>query len=193
MTIFDLLFITVFFGAVGMLVVAGLAALRGRRTRALAILGRLGLLVGVYLGIVMVVSLVSPRRVLNLGDEQCSDDWCIAVTDVRRRPAEDAQSYAVTLRVWSRARRRAQRERGVQVYLMDNRGRCYDPVPDASATPFDILLQPQEAVNITRVFHLPADAQEPVLVFSRAGWTPGLFVIGDSGSLFHKPTVMRLE
>jgi hypothetical protein len=193
MTVFDLLFLAVFFGTVGMLVVAGLAALRRRRARALAILRWLGLQVGVYLGILIIVSLVTPRRVLNVGDEQCSDDWCIAVTDVRRQPAEVAQSYAVTLRILSRARRRAQRERGVRVYLMDNRGCCYDPVPDPASIPFDVLLQPQEAVNITRVFHLPADAQEPVLVVAREGWTPGLFVIGDSGSLFHKQTVVRLE
>ena len=193
MTVFDLLFIAVFFGTVGMLVLAGLAALRGRRTRAFALLRWLGLLAGVYLGIVILVSLVSPRRVLNLGEELCSDDWCIAVTNVRRQPAEDAQSYAVTFRISSRARRRAQRERGVLVYLMDDRGRSYDAAPDPAAIPFDILLQPQEAVNITREFHLPADAQNPVLVVTREGWFPGLFIIGDSGSLFHKRTVVRLE
>jgi hypothetical protein len=193
MTIFDLLFIAVSFGTVGMLVLAGLAALLGRRARAFALLGRLGLLVGVYLSIVVLVSLVSPRRVLNLGEDLCSDDWCIAVTNVRRQPAEDTQSYAVTLRVSSRARRRAQREQGVQVYLMDDRGRCYDAVPDPAAVPFDILLQPQEAVHITRAFRLPADAQDPVLVVTREGWFPSLFIIGDSGSLFHKRTVVRLE
>lgn len=193
MTIFDLLFLAVFFTTVVMLVLAGIAALRRRRARALAFVRRLGIFVGAYLGIVIAVSLLSPPRVLNTDDEQCSDDWCIAVTDAHRQPAADAQSYDVTLRVSSRARRRAQRERGVHVYLMDNRGRCYDPMPDPAVIPFDILLQPQEAVHVTRVFNLPVDAHDPVLVVSHDGWFPGLFIIGDSGSLFHKRPVVRLE
>jgi hypothetical protein len=193
MTVFDLLFVAVFLAAVVLLVLAGVTALRGRRAPALALLCRLGIMAGVYLGIVILVSLVSPRRVLNRGEEQCWDDWCIAVTDAHRQPAADGQSYEVTLRVSSRARRRAQRERGVRVYLMDDRGRCYDAVSDPAAVAFDTLLQPQEAVTATRVFHLPAEAQAPVLVVAHEGWFPGLFIIGDSGSLFHKPTVVRLD
>jgi hypothetical protein len=193
MTVFDLLFIAVFVGTMVILVLAGLAAIRGRRARALAWLRRLGVMASVYLGIVILVSLVSPRRVLNLGEEQCSDDWCIAVTRARHHPAGDARLYEVTFRISSRARGRAQRERGVRVYLMDSRGRCYDPILDQADAPFDRLLQPQEAVNIGRVFNLPVAAPDPVLVVSREGWFPGLFIIGDSGSLFHKRAVVRLE
>jgi hypothetical protein len=193
MTVFDLLFIAVFVGTMVILVLAGLAAIRGRRARALAWLRRLGVMASVYLGIVILVSLVSPSRVLNLGEEQCSDDWCIAVTKARHQPVADAQLYEVSFRISSRARGRAQRERGVRVYLMDSRGRCYDPVLDQADVPFDRLLQPQEAVDIRRVFNLPVAAHDPVLVVSREGWFPGLFIIGDSGSLFHKRPVVRLE
>jgi hypothetical protein len=192
-TLFDLLFIAVFFATVVSLVFAGVAYLRRRRTRAITILRRLGIFAGVYLGIVMLVSLVSPRRVLHVGDDQCWDDWCLAVTGVRRQPAEDGLSYVATLRVSSRARRRAQRALDAQVYLMDDRGRCYSAVPDSAAVPLDILLEPQEAVNVTRVFHLPMDARDPVLVASHGGWFPGLFIIGDPASLFHKRTVVRLD
>ena len=106
MTVFDLLFIVVFLASIFMLVLAGLAALRRRPVRARATLRRLGVMIGVYIGIVILVSLLSPRRVLHMGDAQCWDDWCIAVTDVRRLAAEGALSYEVTFRVSSRARRR---------------------------------------------------------------------------------------
>ena len=76
---------------------------------------------------------------------------------------------------------------------MDDRSRCYDPVPDPTAVPFDVLLQPREAVTVTRVFELPADAHDPVLVMSHGDGFPGCLIIGDSGSLFHKRTVVRLE
>jgi hypothetical protein len=40
---------------------------------------------------------------------------------------------------------------------------------------------------------VPVDARDPVLVATHGGWFPGLFTIGEPGSLFHKPTVVRLE
>jgi len=193
MTIFDLVFVVVFLATVVMLVAAAVAAARRRRASATATLRKLGVFVGVYLGVVILVSLVTPRRVLSVGDDQCWDDWCIAVAKVRRTVTGNAVSYEVTLRVSSRARRRPQRERGVQVYLMDDRGRSYDPLPDQSAVPFSILLQPTEAVDVTRRFELPLDAHAPVLVVSHGGGFPGIVIIGDSESLFHKGTVVRLD
>jgi hypothetical protein len=193
MTVFDLLFIAVFFTALGMLFLAILAALRGRRARALALLRRLAIFAGVYLGIIILVSLLSPRRVLQVGDDQCWDDWCMTVTNVQRRPADSVTRYVVTIRISSRARRADQRALDAHVYLIDDRGRRYDPVPDPADIPFDILLHPQEAISMTRVFELAADVQDPVLVASHGEGFPGWFIIGDSASLFHKRTVVRLE
>jgi hypothetical protein len=193
MTPFDLLFIGAFFATLVSLVLVALAVRRRTYARALASLRRLAIAVGLYLGVVVLVSVVSPRRELHVGDSQCWDDWCLAVTKVRPQTVNGTLSYELTLRISSRARRRAQRARDTQVYLMDDRGRCYDPVPDPAAVPFDVLLQPEETVSITRVFHLPVDARKPVLVATHGGWFPGLFIIGDPGSLFHKPKVVRLE
>jgi len=193
MTIFDLLFIALFFTVVVLLVVAAVSALRGRRVRAITILSRLGILIGVYFVILILVSLLSPRRVLNVGENQCWDDWCIAVTDVRRAPADTVVSYVLTLRISSRARRRAQRERGVVVYLLDDRDRRYEPVVDTAAVPFDIMLQPQEAVTSTRTFEIPTDANNLVLVVAHAWRFPGCCIIGDSQSFLHKRTAVRLN
>lgn len=192
MTIFDLVFIAVFFATVVTLAMAAFAAVRGRRARALATLRGFGVFAVVYLGIVILVSLTTPRRVLNVGDDQCSDDWCIAVADVKRTPANAVVSYAVTLRVSSRARRVAQSEGGVSVYLIDDRGRRYDPVPDAAAVALSVMLQPRESVSTTRVFELPTDAHDAGLVVGRGAF-PGCIIIGDDQSLFHKRTIVRLD
>ena len=162
MSIFDLLFIVLFLASIVTLLVAAVMALRRRGRRALIILLRLGVCAGVYLGIVILVSLVSPRRVVNAGDDQCWDDWCVAVSNVQRTNADASIRYVVTLRISSRAGRRAQRGRGTYAYLMDDDRRCYDPIPDPTAIPFDVLLQSLEAVNVTRVFELPADVRDPV-------------------------------
>ena len=95
--------------------------------------------------------------------------------------------------VSSRARRRAQRERGLRVYLMDDRGRRFEPALNPAAVPFDVMLNPQEAMNITGVFEVPPDAHDLVLIVSHGGGFPGCCIIGESGSLFHKRTVVRLN
>lgn len=104
MDFFDLLFIALFFANIITLAVAAISTLRGRRAHALSLLRRWALCATIYLAIVFVVSLATPRRLLRVGDPQCSDDWCMAVEDVQRTPLNADISYAVTLRLFSRAR-----------------------------------------------------------------------------------------
>jgi len=111
MTIFDLLFIAVFFASIGSLITAAVVALRGRRARALGILRRLAVSAIAYLAIVVLVALFSPQRVLNVGDPWCFDDWCLTVESVSQTPAPPWVAYHVSLRIFSRARRVAQRHR----------------------------------------------------------------------------------
>jgi hypothetical protein len=195
MSLFDLLFIPLFLAACATLGAATVAALRGRRAASRTLLRRLGLAIAAYLGIVAVVSLLSPRRYVRLGQAQCSDDWCIAVTSVRRPPEARGTALEVTFRLSSRARRVAQRERFVVAYLRDARGRRYDPDPSLTDPPFDVRLEPQQAVTTTRRFTVPADAPDLGLVVAREGDfpLPGCCIIGDDGSLFHKKTVVRLK
>jgi hypothetical protein len=107
-TIFDLLFIAVFFVTFGMLIWAGVAALRGRRVSAVATVRRVVIIASVYLGTVVVVSLVSPRRVLKVGDDQHWDDWWIAVTNVEWCRTKDGSpgisSSAMTKACFTRGR-----------------------------------------------------------------------------------------
>jgi hypothetical protein len=147
----------------------------------------------VYLCVLVLVSLTSPGRVVKLGENQCFDDWCIAVTDVRRETTDSGPTLAVTFRISSRAKRRAQRENGLSVYLVDGHGRRYDPAPAPDAPPFGTLLQPGEAVTTSRVFPIPADIGQLGLVVSHGGGFPVCVIIGDSESLFHKPTVVQLD
>jgi hypothetical protein len=192
LSVFDLLFLAVFFATVVTLFLAAFSAIRGRGARAIRILRRYGLCAGVYLGIVILVSLFSPRRVLNVGDPKCSDDWCIAVENVSRRPGPAGISYIVTLRISSRARRVSQRENGVIVYLTDDRGRRYDPIPDSSAVPLNTLLRPQESIQAIRSFEVPRDAHEVGLVVAHggSGFPISWFIIGYE--TWFKPTIVRL-
>jgi|ERR1700722_3069165 len=192
MSVFDLLFVAVFFATGVTLFAAAFSAIRGKGAHALGILRGLAICAGVYLGIIALVSLFGARRVLNVGDPRCFDDWCIAVENVSRKPVHAAISYIVTLRVSSRARGISQRENGVVVYLTDDRGRRYDPTSDSSAVPLDVLLGPLESVQATRVFEVPPNADEVGLVIAHEGGLPvGWLIIGYE-TWFRKPTIVRL-
>jgi hypothetical protein len=195
MTFFDLLFIVLFLSAIGTLVVAAASAARGKGAWALILMQRLAVSAAVYFVTLLAVSLASPQRFAALGDDQCSDDWCIAAANVRRTPAGARTLYEVTFRLSSRAQRVSQREHGVTVYLRDARGRRYDPDPAVSAVPFDVELQPGQAVDVMRVFTVPSSAAGVGLVVTRegAGAGPGCCIIGDESSFLHKKTIVRLE
>jgi hypothetical protein len=196
MNISDLLFIALFLAAVVSLITAGVAALLGNRARAIRVLCVMGVSAAIYLGIVCIVSAATPRKILNLGDPQCSDDWCISVDGAERVPGNSAISYDVSLRLFSRARRVSQRENHVVVYLTDEQGRRFDSVPRDSDVPFNVLLQPGESVTTHRIYRLPADAHGVAAVVTREGGAlgcfPGCFVITEN-DWFHKPTIVRLD
>jgi hypothetical protein len=190
MTIFDLTFLGVVLVTLVTLLATAVAAVRRRRRRAQGLLRGLGVLLAVYLGVVIVVSLVSPRRAIGLHEPRCSDDWCITVDHVDRTPAGSEVAYTVTFLISSRARGRAQRENGVRAYVLDDRGRRYEAQEDPQAVPFNVLLHPGDSVMATRRFLVAADAHDPGVILAR-GRFPGMFIIGDEQSLFHKPSVVR--
>jgi hypothetical protein len=196
MNIFDLLFIVLFLAAVISLVAAGIAAIRKRRANAQRILLTLGVSAAIYMVIVCVVSAATPAKILNIGDPQCNDDWCISVESADRVSGNSAISHDVSLRLFSRASRVFQRENHVVVYLTDDQSHRFDPIPQSSDTPFNVLLSPGESVTAHRTFRLPADAHGVGLVVTREGGAlgcfPGCFVITEN-DWFHKPPVVRLD
>ncbi len=192
MTFFDLLFIVVFLTTIALLAWAIVGAARKRRAIAVRALRRLGILLGIYFGALVAASLLTPQEVLLVGEDRCWDDWCMAVSEVRQSHGKGRILYEVTLRISSRARRRAQRGRYTYVQLIDSHGRHYDPQPAPNVIPFDVLLKPGESRTTLRTFDLPSDARDPVLSMSHGGSFPSMIIIGDSQSLFHKPTVVQL-
>jgi hypothetical protein len=210
MSVFDLVFIATFFTAVTFLAMALWAFVRGRYGRALRIAVGMGGFLAVYMGTVVIVSILTPRRVLGMHEDQCFDDWCLAAAQCSLARAigtgpiaatAHGVFYVVTLRVSSRAGRVAQRAPDAAVYLMDSRGRKYFPSSEGQraydgihgeSKPLSTLLEPLESFSTIRVFDLPADAQGVGLVVAH-GEVPGWFIIGDSQSLWHKRTVIRLE
>ena len=167
-------------------------AVSGRFARAARILARLAVAASIYFAIVIAVSIMSPRREYRVGDTQCFDDWCIAVSGARRQ-VPSAGPFEVALRLSNRARGRAMGEKGTVVYLTDAAGRRYDPLPDPAAVPFDAIIRPGESVTTVRRFDVPPDAGRLGLVYTHEGGFPiGWLIIGEGG-WFQQPPLVRLE
>ncbi len=196
MTIFDLLFLLAVLGSFVTLAVVAVFAIRGRRAHALRILLTYSVAAVAYLVTGIAVSFFKPQRVIGTGDPWCFDDWCLAVEQVSQAPGPAGSSYHVGLRIFSQARRVAQRANGAWLYLIDDRGRLYPPDPDPSAVPLDVLLQPEGSVTTSRVFHVPNDVHQLGLITGHGGPYCGpmsWLIIGESGCLFGKPTMIRIQ
>jgi hypothetical protein len=179
MGLFDLLFIVLFLTAVSTLMAAAWFAIRRQFGRVRRILFRLLVGVSAYMAVVVAWSLILPRRVVEVGDAQCFDDWCVSIAGFRRAPEIARVAYSVDLRLSSRARRVSQRENNLVVYLTDDHGRRYDPVADNSSAAFNVLLRPQESVVVSRSFMVPAEAPEVGVVITHEGGFPiGWFIVG---------------
>lgn len=192
--LFELLFIVVVLGSVAALGVAVVQAFRGRPRRSIVLVTMVCLCLAIYIGIVILVSLVSPQRMLGIGDARCSDDWCIAVVAVTRSPVPGGMEYSIAFRLSSRARGVPQRENGVVVYLVDGTGGRYLAEPDPGAVPFNVTLQPGQAVTANRRFRVLGEKDILGVVVGREGSNaiPGRFTIGDDGSLFRRPPIVRI-
>jgi hypothetical protein len=208
MQLFDLVFIVCFVCVVfyGLCIIWLLV--RWRRKAVVRHLKRLGCFVAVYLAAVIAVSLLSPQRVFHVGDTRCFDDWCIGVQDAKASELIGTNVHPVrgrflfvTLRVSSRARRVRQSEPNTRVYLLDAHGSRYEVAEAAQRAfeetygnqlPVGTMLDPGGSFSTVRVFDVPRDLQEIGLGVRQSGLGPGLFVIGDDGSLFHKVSIVLI-
>jgi hypothetical protein len=193
MNVFEPLFLLLVVVTLGTLAAAASWAMRGNFARAGRMLRRLGIGAALYFAVAITVSIVSPRRTYHVGDNQCFDDWCIAVVDAQRTELPQAIQYDVRLRLSNRARRVPMGEKGTVVYLVDRQGRRYDPLPDPTDVPVAAMLQPGQSLDATRRFDVARDAQDVGLIYTHEGGFPiGWLIIGEGG-WFGQPPIVRLH
>jgi hypothetical protein len=166
MTVYDVAAIVIMLGTIGVLFVTGILALSGRKRAARVVLGGLGGCLVAYTGTWVALAVVSKQPPLGVGDPQCVDNWCMAVEDVKSTPTERTIVYDVTLCIFSRANRtptsfgaHSAADRTTDVYLVDDHGRRYHPLPHSSEIPLNVTLEAGQSVRTRRIFELPSDAR----------------------------------
>jgi hypothetical protein len=147
-----------------------------------------------YTALVIVVSLVTPRTIVSVGDSYCFDDWCIGVSKVNASARSGGVLYRADVRIFSDSSSTSVSARGASIYLLDERGRRFPLVRDASVPSFDSVVNPGESVRTSFTFAAASDSRELYLTGDGSGWIPPWvrLYLGSDTSLFHRRTLFRI-
>jgi hypothetical protein len=149
----------------------------------------------VYLSVVIGVSLRQRQRVVAMGEPQCFDEMCFAVTRVEEVPGflirDGRRLVRVSVQVSNRGRK-AQSEGLIRAYLVDGQGRRWEESAGVNGVELTARVAGGGSVVSEPVFKVAGDATGLGLVLTHGNRQPGVLVIGDSDSLLHKRTVVKL-
>ena len=149
----------------------------------------LGLVV-IYLAIVLATKFGQPILMLSEGESFFDGDWRLTVENAS--PQNDRLTeYEISFRLSNLGTRKSIREMGVVAYVLDEKGKRYDAVPDRLVPPFDIPMPPGKSLRTSRRFYVPHNAGRLELVITRPGFSWRWFVIGRTPLDGH--TVMHIE
>jgi hypothetical protein len=148
--------------------------------------------IGVYLAAVLLVSLLTPRTIVSIGDSYCYDTWCISVQGVNATPKGQNVLYTARLRIFSDANRVSTSRAMDFLYARDDQGRRFPMIQDSSDIPVDVTINPSESVETSAMFLAPANARTLYLNgdYAVMPWVPLYF--GSDMSPFHRRTLLRL-
>lgn len=206
MKLADLGFILVFLLTVLGVLRAVYLLLRRRVTDARRAASRLAMLLLAYLGVLLIVSVVSPAATYAMGAPWCFDDWCLTVDSVTApatigtaRPIHQWRLAWLTVR--STMRRGQQAEPDAYVFLLDHAGvrtyanavgeRALDEASPRRKRLTD-RLDPQSTFQVQTAFDVSPENGPFGLSKSRRNRFPGIFIIGDPESLLHRRTTVPL-
>ncbi len=149
----------------------------------------------VYLCVLVGVSLGQRQKVVAMGDPQCFDEMCFAVTGVEEVPGflirDGRRLVRVAVRVTNKGRK-AQSEGLIRAYLVDGQGRWWDQSAGVNGVGLTARVAGGSSVMCEPVFNVARDATGLGLVFTHGWRQPGVLVIGDSDSWLHRRTVVEL-
>jgi len=147
-----------------------------------------------YAIVLLAVSLVQPGRSIPLGEDECFDDWCIAVVQMEPSDSVDGihRPIVVTVRISNRGRGRAQAEPDAYVYLRDESGRELPAAVTRGKAAIGDVVPAGQSRDARVEFDVPRDMVGPVLVKARGARFPANIIIGDPASYLHRPTVHLL-
>ena len=152
-----------------------------------------------YMGMVVLVSLLTPRTIVNIGDSYCWDLWCVGIQSVNTTPQGQNILYTaqVSLFVDSATTELELRDPGKDqakqfFYAVDERGRRFPILAYAPLAGATVTVKPGESVKSSLSFLAPANARNLYLTgdIHAPPWV-GLY-FGSDLNPFHRRTLLRV-
>jgi hypothetical protein len=151
-----------------------------------------------YLAALVLVSLLTPGTVVNIGDNYCYDLWCLGVDQVNANPRGQDILYTAEVRISvdsSQPHHLPVEQAKDFFYLLDDQGRRYPLVWETSFLNADLTVQPGESVKSSFAFLAPLKARKLYLGGDDDGGMhlPWVYLyFGGDVSLFHRPALLRI-
>jgi hypothetical protein len=188
-----LLLVLVGWTAVGALGIA-VSFMQQQRQKAMRHTGWIVAIWGIYLAVLIGVSLLQPQKIVATGKPQCYDEMCFTVLDFDEVPGyllNNSRLVRVKVTITNRGHK-PESESSIRAYLIDKQGRGWNEVPGLSGVRLTARVPVGESAISEPVFKMDSDVSPEGLVLTHGRWQPGLLVIGDPDSLFHRPTIARV-
>ena len=150
---------------------------------------------GCYLGAMVLVSLLTPRTIVSVGDSYCWDLWCVGIQKVNVAPQGPTALYTaeVALSTDSTNVQQLRADPGGKqfFYVTDDQGHRF-PVQSPSLSTADITIKPGESVTSSLTFSAPANTRHLYLTgdVSAPPWVSLYF--GSDLNPFHRRTLLRV-
>lgn len=151
-----------------------------------------------YLLVLLLVSCLSPRKSLPVGQAQCFGHLCFAVDGAEQMSAFAGRGQRgdrllrVGIRVSNVGGNGPQRDTSVRAYLLDARGGRWSPLPGLGGVPLRAPVPAGGNLLSQPVFSVPERVGAVSLVLTHGSWQTGALIIGDGDSLLHHPITMQL-
>lgn len=183
--------IAAFAGFLALFFCLGDRSFRGEPARVLRTSSRIALF---YLAAVVLVSLLTPRTIVSIGDGYCWDLWCMGVEQVNATPRGESTLYTANIRIFSDANRVPNsRAKDFLYVVVDEQGRRFPVFQDSSApAPLDVTVYPKQSVKTSLSFLAPAKSRNLYLTGDHVAMPWVYFYFGSHVNPFHRRTLLRI-
>jgi hypothetical protein len=145
-----------------------------------------------YMAALMLVSMLTPRTIVSVGDGYCWDLWCVGVEQVNAIPHGQNVLYTANVRVFSDANRVPTSRDKDFLYAIDERGRRYPVFQNSSALQLDVKVFPRESVKTSLSFLAPANAGKLYLAGGEVEMPWVYLYFGSDLNPLHRRTLLRI-
>ncbi len=147
------------------------------------------------MGAVVLVSLLTPRTIVNIGDSYCWDLWCVGIQNVNTSPQGQNILYTaeVSLSVDSATAQLELTDQPKQFfYVVDEQGRRFPILRYSSFGDASVTVKPGESVRSSLTFLAPANTRNLYLTGDIAAPPWVRLYFGSDLNPFHRRSLLRV-